>query len=60
MTHSWSTDNTMVYNPFINGVASLGKQKVQIGAGPRFNLSASDGGKADWGLRTIVVFLFPK
>jgi len=57
LTQNWTQSNTTLwFNPFINGVTSLGKQKVQIGAGPRFNLAAPDGGKADRGLRTIVVF----
>lgn len=61
MTHSWSADNTTLWlNPFVSAVTALGKQKVQIGAGPRFNLAAPSGSKADWGVRTILVFLFPK
>jgi hypothetical protein len=38
----------------------VGKQKVQLGIGPRLNLAAPDSGKADWGIRTVLVFLFPK
>ncbi len=61
MTQNWEAENTTLWwNPFINGLTSIGKQKVQLGAGPRINLAAPDGGKADWGIRTIIVFLFPK
>ena len=60
MTQNWTADQTTLwFNPFVNAVTSIGKQKVQLGAGPRFNLAAPDGGKADWGVRTIVIFLFP-
>ncbi len=61
LTQNWTAEQTTLwFNPFINGLTSLGKQKVQLSAGPRFNLAAPDGGKADWGLRTSVVLLFPK
>lgn len=61
VTRNWSAENTTIwFNPFVNAVTAIGKQKVQLGLGPRFNLAAPDGGKADWGLRTILVFLFTK
>ena len=61
LTQNWSLDQTTLwFNPFINGVTSLGKQKVQLSVGPRFNLAAPSGGRADWGLRTVIIFLFPK
>lgn len=60
-THSWSAEtNTLWLNPTISGVTSLGKQKTQLVFGPRFNLAAPDGSKADWGWRAAAVFLFPK
>jgi hypothetical protein len=61
MTQNWTSDNTTLwFNPFVNAVTSIGTQKVQLGAGPRFNLAAPSGGRANWGVRTIIVFLFPK
>lgn len=60
-TQNWTSDNTTVWlNPTISGVTSLGKQKTQLAIGPRFNLAAPKGAKADWGWRAVVVFLFPK
>jgi hypothetical protein len=61
ITQNWQASTTTVWlNPIVNGVTSLGKQKLQLAIGPRFNLAAPTGGKADWGWRAAVVFLFPK
>jgi len=61
LTQNWTADQTTLwFNPVVSGLTSLGKQKVQLAAGPRFNLAAPDGAQADWGVRTVVVFLFPK
>lgn len=60
-TQNWKASTTTVwFNPTISGVTSLGKQKTQLAIGPRINLAAPDGGKADWGWRASAVFLFPK
>ena len=61
ITQNWSASTTNIwFNPNISAVTSLGKQKVQFVVGPKFNLASPDGGKADLGIRTAVVFLFPK
>ena len=61
ITQNWQASTTTVwFNPIVNGVTSLGKQKMQLAIGPRFNLAAPLGFKADWGWRAAVVFLFPK
>ena len=60
-TQNWTANSsTLWFNPNISAVTSLGKQKTQFAIGPRFNLAAPSGGKADWGWRAVVVFLFPK
>jgi len=60
-TQNWKAGTTNLwFIPTISGVTSLGKQKVQLAVGPRLNLAAPDGGKADWGWRAVLVFLFPK
>jgi len=60
-TQNWQANtSTLWLIPTISGVTSIGKQKVQLAAGPRFNLAAPDGGKASLGWRAAVVFLFPK
>lgn len=61
ISQNWTGDTTTVwFNPFISALTSLGKQKTQFAIGPRLNLAAPDGGKADIGFRAAVVFLFPK
>ncbi len=61
MTQNWESNTTTVwFNPTISAVTSLGTQKTQFAIGPRFNLAAPDGAKADIGFRAVVVFLFPK
>jgi len=60
-TQNWKANTTTIFiNPIISGVTSLGKQKVQLAVGPRINVAAPSGGRADWGWRAVLVFLFPK
>jgi hypothetical protein len=60
-TQNWVSNQTTLWlNPTVSGVTALGSQKVQFAIGPRLNLAAPDGGKADWGWRAVLVFLFPK
>ena len=60
-THSWTgSTNTLWLTPTISGVTSLGKQKVSLAFGPRFNLAAPESNKATMGWRAVAVFLFPK
>lgn len=60
-TQNWKTGTTTLWlNPTISALTSLGKQKTQFIFGPRLNLAAPDGGKADWGWRGGFIFLFPK
>ena len=61
MTQNWEASTTTLwFIPNISAVTSLGKQKVQFMIGPRFNLAAPSGAKADFGIRANIVFLFPK
>jgi len=61
ITQNWESNTTTVwFNPSISAVTSLGKQKTQFSIGPRFNLAAPSGAKADLGVRANIVFLFPK
>lgn len=60
-THSWTgSTNTLWFVPTVSGVTSLGKQKVQLAFGPRFNLIAPESAKASMGWRAVAAFLFPK
>ncbi len=60
-TQNWvAGTSTLWFIPTVSGVTSLGKQKVSLAIGPRFNLAAPAGNKADWGWRAAVVLVFPK
>lgn len=61
ISQNWGAESTSVwFNPTLSAVTSFGKQKTQFVIGPRFNLAAPNGSKADFGVRAVVVFLFPK
>lgn len=61
MTQNWEANTTTIWlTPTVSGLTSIGKQKVSLLIGPRFNLAAPDGSKADWGWRAVVIFIFPK
>jgi hypothetical protein len=60
LTRNWEGSTTVAWlNPTISAVTSLGKQKTQFVIGPRINIAAPDGSKADLGWRAMIVFLFP-
>ncbi len=60
-TQNWEAGTgTVWFTPSFSGVTSLGKQKLQLLIGPRFNLAAPDASKAAMGWRAMLVFLFPK
>jgi hypothetical protein len=60
LTQNWEGSTTVAWlNPIISAVTSLGEQKAQLIVGPRINIAAPDGGKADLGIRAVIVFLFP-
>ena len=60
LTQNWNGSTTTIWlNPILTAVTSLGEQKTQFIIGPRINLAAPDGAKADLGLRAMIVLLFP-
>ncbi len=60
-TQNWqASTSTIFFNPIITGVTSLGKQKVQLGIGPRINIAAPSDNTSSLGWRAVVVLLFPK
>jgi hypothetical protein len=61
ISQNWEAKTTSAwFNPTLSAVTSFGNQKTQFVIGPRFNLAAPDGSKADIGVRAAIVFLFPK
>ncbi|HEX5003312.1 MAG TPA: transporter [Bacteroidia bacterium] len=60
-TQYWDSNDSNIWISLpVSGVTAIGKQKVQLAFGPRMNVAAPDGGKADWGWRAAIVLLFPK
>jgi len=55
-----ASTSTVFFNPIITAVTSFGKQKLQMGVGPRINIVAPSGMSSDWGWRAVAIFLFPK
>jgi hypothetical protein len=59
-TYDWKGKNWLVpINISVAQLTKIGKQPIQIGAGARYYLEKPTGGP-DWGIRTTLVFLFPK
>ena len=60
LTQNWNGSTTTIWlNPILTAVTSIGEQKTQFAIGPRINLAAPDGAKADLGVRAVIVLLFP-
>ena len=61
LTQNWQANTT---NAFVNimagGILKFGEQLVQIQIGPRIHVVAPEGGKADFGVRSAIIFVFPK
>lgn len=61
ITQNWEGKTTSVFiNPIITGVTKIGKQTVQLAIGPRIQVAAPNGNKAAFGVRTMLVLVFPK
>jgi hypothetical protein len=61
ITQNWEGNTTSVFiNPTISGVTKIGKQTIQLLIGPRLQVAAPYGNKAAIGVRSMLVFVFPK
>jgi len=61
MTQNWRASTTSVFiNPTLSGVTKLGKQTISLAIGPRIQVAAPSGSKADFGIRAVLIFVFPK
>ncbi|MEI6900296.1 MAG: hypothetical protein WCL00_10495 [Bacteroidota bacterium] len=61
MTQNWQASTTSIFiNPTLSGVTKLGKQTISLAIGPRFQVASPSGGKADFGVRAVLIFVFPK
>jgi len=61
ITQNWTSSSTSVFiNPIITAVTKVGNQIVSLGIGPRIQVAAPEGNKADFGVRAAVTLVFPK
>lgn len=61
ITQNWEGKTTSVFiNPTISGITKLSTQTVSLAIGPRVQVAAPDGSKADFGVRAALTFVFPK
>ena len=61
LTQSWADSTTTAFvNIMAGGLLRFGGQIVQVQVGPRIPVAAPEGSKADFGVRTAVIFVFPK
>jgi hypothetical protein len=61
ITQNWISSTTSVFiNPTISAVTKLGTQIASLAIGPRIQVAAPNGSKADFGVRAAVTFVFPK
>lgn len=61
ITQNWEGKTTTAFiNPTISGVTKMGKQIISLVVGPRIQVAAPEGSKADFGVRAALTFVFPK
>jgi hypothetical protein len=60
-TENWMQNSTTLYfEAMFSGLTSFGSQKVSFAVGPRINIAAPEAKQSKFGLRAVMVFLFPK
>ena len=60
-TYDWEGDHWTIPIGLIGSkVTKIGNQLVQFGIGPRYYASSPDSGPHGWGVRAVVVLLYPK
>jgi hypothetical protein len=60
ITQNWEAKTTMVsLNPTIGAVTKFGSQVVQFAISPLIPIAGPSESRPDWGLRTVLTFVFP-
>jgi len=60
-TFNWEANTTNSYiNIMAGGLTKFGNQLVQLQVGPRIQVAAPEGSKSPFGVRTAIIFVFPK
>jgi hypothetical protein len=58
---NWEANTTNAYiNIMAGGLIKFGNQLIQMQVGPRIQVAAPEGSKSPFGVRTAVIFVFPK
>jgi hypothetical protein len=61
ITQNWEANTTMVsLNPSIGAVTKLGGQVIKFDISPLIPIAGPSESKPDWGLRTVLAFVFPQ
>ena len=61
LTRNWEASTTSAFvNIMAGGLLRFGGQIVQVQVGPRLQVAAPEGSEADFGVRTALIFVFPK
>lgn len=60
-TFNWEANSTNAYiNIMAGGLTKFGNQLVQLQVGPRIQVASPQGSKSPFGVRTAIIFVFPK
>ena len=60
LTQNWEANTTLLFfNPTVSGLTKLGKLPIQLVVGPRIPLGP-DNSKPKFGIRSVLIFVFPK
>ncbi|HSY62518.1 MAG TPA: hypothetical protein VK796_11610 [Cytophaga sp.] len=61
ITQNWKASTTTAFiNPTLSGITKLGTQVVSLAVGPRIQVAAPEGAKSAFGVRAVLIFVFPK
>jgi hypothetical protein len=61
MTQNWEAKTTLLFlNPVLSGITKIGKQPIQLAIGPRIPLSGPESSKPAFGIRSVIIFVFPE
>lgn len=60
LTQNWQAATTLLFfNPVINAITKIGKQPIQLAIGPRIPLAGPEASKPSFGIRSVIIFVFP-
>ena len=61
LTQNWQANTTLLFlNPVISGITKIGKQAIQLAIGPRIPLAGPEASKPAFGVRSVIIFVFPE